>query len=267
MNLHFQFKSIALCLFILGIQQSRIKAVPQAPDEGYDCTKIFAEGSYTSSGPYLAKPIKSLPPFLVFCENRSDGGWTVIQRRNGRGADGHPVSFYRPWLDYKNGFGDVKCEHWLGLDHIHALTHQEGKTCQLRVDMIDCQNQQGYALYDNFSIDSEKDLYRLHLGKYEGDRGDAFRANSYSKKQDGYPFSTYDNDNDGCDPCIRGDIAFYSCAETQASGWWYSDCGLSDLNGDWHNQTECIGWASAISWDTWSSYRSLLSTEMKVKCT
>jgi hypothetical protein len=45
--------------------------------------------------------------------------WTVIQRRiNGT------IDFYREWNDYKNGFGDLQTEFWLGNEKIHQLTNQ-----------------------------------------------------------------------------------------------------------------------------------------------
>ncbi|XP_042325553.1 angiopoietin-related protein 5-like [Sceloporus undulatus] len=265
MNRCFHFKRIVF-LLILHIQQSRIKAIPPPPPEGTDCTEIIAENPYATSGTYMIQPFNAPHPFRAFCENRADGGWTVIQRRNGKGADGNPVDFYKPWTDYQGGFGDVRYEHWLGLDYMHELTNQPGKKCELRVDMINCQNQKGYALYDRFRIASEAARYSLHLGSYRGNTGDAFRGNQYSGTQDGRPFSTHNNDNDDCHPCFIGDIAFNSCAENQHSAGWFSNCGLVDLNGIWHNQTDCEGWSSAVYWETWSSFHSLLFTELKVKC-
>lgn len=45
--------------------------------------------------------------------------WTIIQRRfNGT------IDFYRNWNNYKNGFGDLRSEFWLGNEKIHQLTNQ-----------------------------------------------------------------------------------------------------------------------------------------------
>lgn len=62
-------------------------------------------------------------------------------------------------------------EHWLGLNYIHALTQQKGKACQLRVDMLNCKWEQGYAFYEAFKIGNENELYRISLGNYTGNAG------------------------------------------------------------------------------------------------
>jgi ficolin len=46
-------------------------------------------------------------------------GWTVIQRR----VDGRE-NFSRDWDDYKEGFGNLQDEFWLGNEKIHQLTLQ-----------------------------------------------------------------------------------------------------------------------------------------------
>uniref|UniRef100_A0A8D0G7N3 Fibrinogen C-terminal domain-containing protein n=1 Tax=Sphenodon punctatus TaxID=8508 RepID=A0A8D0G7N3_SPHPU len=221
-----------------------------------------------ASGVYLIKPEKATKPFKAFCEKREDGGWTVFQRRNGKGEDGKPVTFRKFWDDYKRGFGHTAHEHWLGLDRIYALSQQTGKVCQLRVDMMNCKEETGYALYGTFKIDNEREFYQLHLGNFTGNAGDAFRGEEESGDQTGCSFSTYDKDNDGCEICVRGGQAFSSCArDLYGSGWWFSNCGMANLNGDWHPKEECEGWLAGVYWETWDYVNSLLFSEIKVKCT
>ncbi|XP_013392922.1 angiopoietin-related protein 2-like [Lingula anatina] len=51
----------------------------------------------------------------VSCEQ----GWTVLMRRTGP-----ELNFSRSWVDYRDGFGDVAGDHWLGLEAFHHLTNQ-----------------------------------------------------------------------------------------------------------------------------------------------
>ena len=63
-------------------------------------------------------------------------GWTV---------DGS-VHFYKNWIDYKNGFGNLSKEFWLGLDKIHRLT-AIGQNL-LGVDVETFENETAYAVYE-----------------------------------------------------------------------------------------------------------------------
>jgi hypothetical protein len=91
----------------------------------------------------------------------SGGGWTVFQRR----LDGS-VDFYRGWQDYKQGFGDINGEYWLGLDKIHRLTIASQN--KLRIDMEDWSGNKKYAEYDSFAVTNETQKYQLSLGTYSG---------------------------------------------------------------------------------------------------
>ena len=100
--------------------------------------------------------------FDVFCDqNTTGGGWTVFQKR----LDGS-VDFYRYWNDYKNGFGDLNGEFWLGLDKIYRLTNKEYN--RLRVDLEETTGNTSYAEYDMFAVSNEATKYKLSLGKYSG---------------------------------------------------------------------------------------------------
>ncbi len=89
-------------------------------------------------------------------ETTAGRGWTIFQRR----VDGS-VDFYRNWTDYKNGFGNLTTEFWLGLDKIHRLSSSEQNV--LRVDLGTFENETAYAVYESFSVGNESDAYRLSL--------------------------------------------------------------------------------------------------------
>ena len=76
------------------------------------------------------------------------------------------VNFYRGWKDYKNGFGNLNGNFWLGLDKIHRLT-KSGQNV-LRVDLMSWTSKRAYAKYGSFSVASESDVYKLNLGSFSG---------------------------------------------------------------------------------------------------
>ncbi|KAI4898804.1 hypothetical protein NFI96_029820, partial [Prochilodus magdalenae] len=127
-----------------------------------DCSDVALSGQ-TLSGVYTIYPA-DLTPVLVYCDMGCDGKpengkWTVIQRR----MDG-TVNFYRPWDPYKIGFGKKYGEYWLGLENIHQLTRR--RRYELRVDLEDFEGNKVYAQYSTFSVGSEADGYRLHVGGF-----------------------------------------------------------------------------------------------------
>jgi hypothetical protein len=124
------------------------------------CSSLYKSGT-RYDGVYTINP-DGLGSFQVRCDMQTDGGgWTVFQRRQDASVD-----FYRGWQDYKNGFGDLNGNFWLGLDEIHRLT-KSGQNF-LRVDLMDWTNETAYAKYGSFSVASESDGYRLDLGSFSG---------------------------------------------------------------------------------------------------
>lgn len=98
-------------------------------------------------------------------------------------------------------------------------------------------------------------------------KGDAIRGAHEGIDQNHHGFSTADRDNDGCSPCIFGDIVESECAASEGGGWWYSRCGSASLNGDWHPAGNHMGWASGLHWHTWKTSEpySVKATRMMIK--
>ncbi|XP_022238360.1 techylectin-5A-like isoform X2 [Limulus polyphemus] len=213
-----------------------------------DCAQVFLNGHRTS-GVYRIWPTpwETVGSLNVYCDMNTDGGgWTVIQRR---GDYGNPTDyFYKPWQNYKQGFGNIAKDFWLGNDWIFAITNQGNYS--IRFDLKDKENNTRYAIYQNFWIDNESHLYRLHVNSYSGDAGDSFGHHS------GYNFSTKDRDHDTYDT---------SCAQKFKGGWWYLNCHGSNLNGLYLNG-EHESYADGINWKEWKGYHySLTEVEMKIR--
>ncbi|PKU42164.1 tenascin-n isoform x1 [Limosa lapponica baueri] len=139
-----------------------------------------------------------------------DGMSKVFQRRSTGELD-----FYKRWKNYVEGFGDPTGEFWLGLDKLHNLTSSSPIRYELRVDLWTA-SESVYAVYDFFQVASGKDRYRLSVGNYRGNAGDAMTYHN------GWKFTTWDRDND---------VALSNCALTHHGAWWYKNCHLANLNG------------------------------------
>ncbi|XP_072032412.1 fibrinogen C domain-containing protein 1-A-like [Amphiura filiformis] len=211
-----------------------------------DCSDVAAQGPY-ASGIYTITPWDDLGnkgSFKVFCDMKTDdAGWTVFQKRiNGS------VDFYRDWVEYKNGFGDLDGEFWLGLDKLNRLTSTQ-VTWQLKVELEDFEGNTAYALYDDFHIGDELTQFQLSIGTYSGTAGDALRLH------EGMKFSTKDKDND---------IWSSDCASTRGGAWWYGGCEHSNLNGPY--LTSATSTHRAITWYHWKSTRiALKKAQMKIR--
>ena len=90
------------------------------------------------------------------------------------------VDFYLGWESYKNGFGDLNGEFWLGNDILHRLTAADDVT--LRVDLEDFDGDIRYAEYTTFKVADEADKYRLLIGGYSGTAGDSMYKSGLSAK-------------------------------------------------------------------------------------
>ncbi|XP_034490379.1 ryncolin-1-like [Drosophila innubila] len=133
------------------------------------------------------------------------------------------VNFNRNWTEYKNGFGNLNGEFFIGLDKIHEITAERRQ--ELLVLLEDFEGNKTFEKYDEFAIGNEDQQYQLHtLGDASGTAGDSFSFHRGSK------FSTFDRDNDG-----RSDK---NCAEEKTGAWWYISngyCQYCQLTGTYGN--------------------------------
>uniref|UniRef100_A0A182FQ98 Fibrinogen C-terminal domain-containing protein n=1 Tax=Anopheles albimanus TaxID=7167 RepID=A0A182FQ98_ANOAL len=93
----------------IGLANSETIPVPIKDTSYRSCKEVPA----SVTGKYFIQTTAESDRFLAYCEQDFlGGGWLVMQSR----YDG-TVDFLRNWTEYRNGFGDVEAEHWLGLDN------------------------------------------------------------------------------------------------------------------------------------------------------
>ena len=204
-----------------------------------ECREAYLKGC-RQDGVYTIDPGCG-KPFNVYCDMRN-GGWTVFQRRRDGSED-----FYRNWADYVTGFGNLKREFWLGLNHIHCLTSAAPRT-ELRIDLADFQGNFKYAQYSFFSVGNRETNYRLNIAGYTGTAGDSL------SQHNGMQFTTKDRDNDQYK---------VNCATLMLGAWWYKSCVNSNLNGLYHSGLNS-GWG--VTWYSFlNSNISLKFAQMKLR--
>ncbi|XP_049307781.1 ficolin-1-like isoform X1 [Bactrocera dorsalis] len=218
---------------IVGYDDLRMKYLPSNCNEA-----VHLAGSKAKSGIYkigLPLPQGAVKEFYVNCLLDPSGGeaWTLIQRRQNKSID-----FQRGWEEYKNGFGNLNTNFFIGLDKLHALT--ESQLHELWIELKDFDGVEKHAMYDSFAITDESQKYAMNiLGTYSGTAGD-----DLTEVHGGAKFSTFDEDNSGRD---------YNCAYYFKGGWWYAKwpCGESNLNGVYHNGSYDTSYAEGITWPNW----------------
>ena len=168
------------------------------------------------------------------------GGWTIIQRRVSSS------DFYKSWLEYKNGFGNVGSNYWFGNDNIAALT--SSGNYKIRFDMYKQSNVYKYAAYSTFQVADANMNYKLTVSGYSGTAGDSLSVHN------GKEFTTKDSDND---PSSTTNCAIY-----YTGAWWYASCHDSNLNGLYGSSESGKG----LIWYTFTGLTdSLAKTEIKIK--
>ncbi|XP_034040512.1 angiopoietin-2a isoform X2 [Thalassophryne amazonica] len=224
-------------------QETKPVMMQDTPSTYTDCAAVFKSGNTETEVYTLTIPNTTLE---AFCDMETEGGgWTVLQKR----FDGR-VDFHRTWQEYKMGFGEPSGEFWLGNDFVSTLTNKQ--PYKLRIHLSDWEGNSGYSEYDQFSLDSEAQNYRIHLKGYSGTAG---KISSIG--QPGSDFSTKDADNDKC---------VCKCSQLTTGGWWFDACGPSNLNGMYYQHGQNSNRFNGIKWYYWKgSGYSLKSTTMMIR--
>ncbi|PFX11531.1 Techylectin-5B [Stylophora pistillata] len=190
-----------------------------------NCLDYYQNGSSTD-GVYLICPDEE-EPFQVVCDMTTDGGgWNTFPRPR----DGS-VDFYVHWESYKEGFGSLKSEFWIGNYCLYRLT--ASANIVFRIDMEDYEGHRRFSEYTTFSVADESDYYRVTIDGYRGTLGDSL---SSIQSMTNMNFTTRDRDNE------LSDVG--NCAEYFKGGWWYNSCHRANPNGLYQGG----GHAQGVSW-------------------
>jgi len=130
-------------------------------------------------------------------------GWVMIHQHLG-----NSFNWRLSWADYKNGFGSIEDNFWLGLDKMHLFTSSQ--PYRLRVELQQETTGLWYsAEFSTFTVGDEASTYRLNVDGCNGDAGSGMLIQVNS----GWGFTTWDRDNDG-NPNSN-------CASDYDGGWWH----------------------------------------------
>ncbi|XP_050082372.1 angiopoietin-4-like [Anopheles aquasalis] len=224
-----------------NISQQIMNVLPQPKltVDGFSCKNVPSK----VSGTYLIRVKNDSEPFEVYCEQKSfGGGWIVFQYRYNGSLD-----FYRGWNEFRDGFGDVYDEFWLGLEKVHQIT--SGRKHEFVVQLKDFNETYKYARYDAFEIGSESEQYVLkEFGNYRGTADDAIYF--YDK---GMKFSTKDRDND--------ENSDRHCAQEREGAWWHWDCAAANLNGRYMNAHD----TKSMFWFSFREFQGLSYSRMMIR--
>lgn len=202
-----------------------------------NCQQLQDEGE-TKSGLYRVNPGDSGGEFTVFCDmSILEGGWVVIQRR----VD-DSTSFERNFKPYRNGFGDLNKNFWLGLNKIKRITDMGNFELYIGLENFYTAPfvTTAWSRYGAFSLGSEASNYKLTISQHNvsSTAGDSLASHN------NHEFSAKDADNDS--------HSTEHCAQTYLGGWWYDHCHDSNLNGVWYEDGVLpTATEDGIMWESW----------------
>ncbi|KAK7496625.1 hypothetical protein BaRGS_00012032 [Batillaria attramentaria] len=195
-----------------------------------DCSEVYENGHTESSndGIYDIQPITAPAPFQVSCEFAYDVGITYAYFRT------QSSDFNKNWAELRDGFGDPANRNafFTGLENMHHLLSQGGYELHI---YFWHGGSAGSAFYDNFTIASEAEFYRLSY--------DQFRPSGARPADDGFDlsqpvlFSAWGNDHNNC-ASTSDHSGWFGVGCTSRNGlfaytlqWPVPGSGMTDVDG------------------------------------
>lgn len=220
-----------------------------------DCS--YHKNAGKPSGVYMIYPEVIPNGISVYCDMDTDqGGWTTIQQRR----DGS-VDFYRTWNEYKNGFGNISGDYWLGNENIYLLTRDNSYL--LRIDFADKTGARRKALYYSFKIDNEPNNYKLAIGEY------CEIPDGVVNIGDDGVYGMMSSNNAVFDTRDRGIVKSWGnqpCADQHNAGWWFKKCTNVNLNGMWSpGLSDSSPSGKLMFWYSFKYYEGLAMSSMKIR--
>ena len=178
-----------------------------------DCQDWFDVGA-TSSGIYEINWLGHYPRRIRCHMEEGDGGWLVFQRRF------YPfkLKFLQNWQLFKDSFGDLTKEFWLGNDLIHEKTASENHDILIRAKLTT--RQIILSRYNRFTVANESQSYQMHFGVLVNGIHSLANLTMLRRNLNGSRFHTPDQDNDkGCAE-RHGSFWHNACADIHPNKYW-----------------------------------------------
>ena len=199
----------------------------------------------------------------VYCDMHTDGGgWMGIVRR-----DRNRLILFnhvqRSLSSYKNGFGKLPREYWIGLKNMHYFSSQPGGT-ELMVELVK-DGVKYVAYYDNFFVESIATKYTLRVSGFAANKSNISDSLSAS---DGFEFVEVDQDTPKHEVAEQYGTISYYCSYYYGS-WWFGSsgnesCTLVALTKN-YSQREAVGIPKGFMWVVNGQRVGFDFVEMKIR--
>ncbi|XP_041372488.1 uncharacterized protein LOC121385775 isoform X2 [Gigantopelta aegis] len=189
-----------------------------------NCSDVI-EHNITTSGVFTIQPRDSGLALHAYCDIEDNKtAWLVIQRKSNGSTN-----FNKTWYEYRDGFGEIDSDYWLGNNDIHRITKQG--QYELQIDLETNTAEKKHVMYDTFYVHSKYTYFTLNVIGFHGDIKDLLSPS------DGKLFRTFDKmkiDN--------------FCDEPEVGAFWLSSC--FSLNLSKGNKTTWPPWCNGTCYIT-----------------